>query len=61
MVYPDADEVSTWAESAMSWAVGSGLITGTLESGVTYLSPTSDTTRAQGAQIVYRYILALAG
>ncbi len=51
--YKDADEVSDWAKEAMMWANGTGLITGMSE---TILSPKGDSTRAQLATILERYI-----
>lgn len=51
--YEDAASVSSWAESAMKWAVSQGLITGT---GSTTLSPSGKATRAQVATILMRYI-----
>ena len=53
IAYTDASSVSTWAETAMKWAVSQGLITGTSD---TTLSPTATATRAQVAAILQRYI-----
>ena len=47
--YSDASKVSDWAKSAMQWAVGSGIISGT---SATTLDPAGTTTRAQMAQIL---------
>lgn len=50
--YSDASQVASYATDSMSWAVGSGLITGT--SGTT-LSPAGSATRAQAAVILARF------
>lgn len=55
--YSDASQVASYATESMSWAVGSGLITGT--SG-TILSPASSATRAQAAVILARFCQNLA-
>ena len=53
--YPDWEEVGSWAEEALSWAVGAGLIQGTESGGVVYLSPKNECTRAMTATILYRF------
>lgn len=50
--YDDGSSVSDWAEEAMVWAIGEGLIEGV---GSNKLAPTADTTRAQLAQILMRF------
>lgn len=50
--FTDAGKVSTWATTAVRWAVDAGLIKGT---GTTTLSPTSDSTRAQVATVLMRF------
>lgn len=50
--YTDAGKVSTWADTAVRWAVSAGLIEGT--SGST-LSPSGSATRAQVATILMRF------
>jgi len=50
--YIDADSVSSWAKDAMSWAVGSGLISGMTE---TTLGPGGSATRAQVAVILMNF------
>ena len=50
--YGDAERVSSFALDAMSWAEGTGLITGT---GSSMLNPKGLTTRAQMATIIMRY------
>ena len=43
----------------MRWAVGEGLITGVSTAGGIFLRPQNNTTRAQFATIVSRYLTAL--
>lgn len=50
--YADAGQISPYAVEAMSWATGSGLITGTSD---TTLSPAGFATRAQAAVILTRF------
>ena len=50
--FPDADEVSTWAEDAMNWAISVGVIGGT-DSGE--LNPGGTATRAEVATILMRF------
>ena len=50
---PDAAQISSWALEAMRWAAGTGLIEGD-ETGA--LSPAADTTRAQAAAFMVRYL-----
>ncbi|MDR2711546.1 MAG: S-layer homology domain-containing protein [Clostridiales bacterium] len=50
--YTDASKTSLWAKSAMQWAVGSGLISGRT---LTTLAPQGEMTRAEIAQILFRY------
>lgn len=52
--FPDAAEVSAWAEDALGWAYGSEIISGDLSNGVTYLRPKNDATRAQVAAMLMR-------
>ena len=54
--YPDAKDVSDWAEEAMRWAVGEGLIGGKTVDGQLCLSPRSTATRAEVALIVMNYV-----
>lgn len=54
--YTDAGRVSGWAEDAVSWAAASGIMTGT---STTTLSPRSNATRAQVAQIMMRFCEAV--
>lgn len=48
--FSDSDQVSAYAQEAVSWAVDKGLIKGTSS---TTLSPKSTLTRAQAAQVFY--------
>ncbi len=57
--YPDADTISIYAEDAMTWAVGEGLINGIASEGKdTILAPRNNATRAQFAAIIMRYLEA---
>jgi hypothetical protein len=49
--FPDADQVSEYAQKAMSWAVANGVIKG--DDGM--LDPQGNATRAQVAAILQRY------
>lgn len=53
--YPDGDQVSSWAETAFSWANANGLINGNDEGGVLYLDPKDSTTRGQMASILMKF------
>lgn len=49
-VYPDADEISRFARSAMAWALDRGILRGSSEhGGILYLNPKSTVTRAEAA------------
>ena len=50
---PDAASVSTWAQSAMTWAMNIGLVEGDENGAVT---PTATATRAQAAALIMRYL-----
>ena len=50
--FKDAAKVDSWADAAMQWAVGSGIVTG---SG-SMLNPLAKITRAEAASILYRYL-----
>lgn len=56
--FSDGGKVSNYAAQAMSWAVGSGLISGV---GENTLSPQSGATRAQAATILMRFNQEIAG
>lgn len=51
-VFHDAEDTSDWAEKAISWAVGVGLLSG---KGNGILDPTGTATRAEVAQILMNY------
>lgn len=51
--FADAAEISEYAISAMNWAVGNGLMKGKTES---TLNPQDNTTRAEVAAVIRRYI-----
>lgn len=50
--FSDISQISSWAMTAMQWAVGNDLISGT---GDTTLTPGGSATRAQGAAILCRF------
>ncbi len=50
----DKDKVSDWAEYAMNWAVGSGMING---KGMGTLDPLASATRAEIATMIHRFII----
>ena len=52
--YLDADRVSSFAEEAMKWAVGEGIITGKFEQ--TMLDPQGSASRAECAIIIMRFM-----
>ena len=56
--FPDADTISDWAETALSWANGNGLINGHEDSGK--IDPAGTTTRAQAASIIRNFDLNVA-
>ena len=53
--YSDASEVSAYAQPAMSWAVGTGLLRGIRSGSASILSPWGGTTRAQAATVLLRW------
>jgi hypothetical protein len=54
--FADSADVSSWAEEALSWAVGMGLIQGTLlDDGSIALDPQGSSTRAMVAAITQRF------
>lgn len=56
--YQDANQVSSWAQEAMEWAVGSGIINGV---SATELKPGNNATREQIAVMVWRLVTANQG
>lgn len=53
--FEDADSVSSFAKSAMKWAVAAGIVTG--KDNGTKLDPQGCTTRAECAAIIQRFIM----
>lgn len=51
--FTDKDKVSSWAETAVKWAVGKGIITGRTNGS---LDPSGSATRAEVAAMLQRYI-----
>lgn len=56
--FTDADAISPWALKALRWANAQGLVTGRT---ATTLVPQGDTTRAETATILMRYLDTIAG
>lgn len=54
--YPDQAQVSSFAVTAMQWAVGIGIITGVTSGGRTTLSAKGNATRAQVAVMLHRFL-----
>jgi hypothetical protein len=55
--YTDTADISDWAADAMAWAVANGLITGRT---TTTLAPKGNTTRAETATLLQRYLENIA-
>lgn len=55
--YADADDISPWALEALRWANAQGLVNGRTE---TTLVPQGDTTRAETATVLMRYLNSVA-
>ena len=51
----NVDKVNDWAAEAMSWAVGTGMISGVEDHGMKDLAPQGGATRAQMAAILQRF------
>ena len=58
--FVDEKDVMDYAAEPMTWAVGAGLIRGNVIDGVIVLNPLGDTTRAQMATVLMRYIEQIA-
>ena len=54
--YPDQAQVSSFAVTAMQWAVSNGIITGITSGGRTTLSAKGNATRAQVAVMLHRFL-----
>lgn len=59
--FADAENVSSWAREAMSWANAAGILSGIPLDGALYLDPRGNATRAQAASILQRYITLTLG
>jgi len=53
--FPDVSSVADWANDAVKWAVGVGLITGKSNGGAATLSPVDKAVRAEFATIIKRF------
>lgn len=54
--FQDANTVSGWATDAMLWATQNGIVSGTINNGITMLDPKGTATRAQSAMILMNYL-----
>ncbi len=54
--FADAEQVSTWAKDALSWAVAEELLSGKAANGTLLLAPQEDASRAQVATILMRFV-----
>ena len=54
--FADQSAVSSYAVTAMQWAVGNGIITGVSTNGRTTLSAKNNATRAQGSVMLHRFL-----
>ena len=54
--FADQSAVSSYAVTAMQWAVGNGIITGVSTNGRTTLSAKNNATRAEVAVMLHRYL-----
>ncbi len=54
--FPDCGSVSTYAQEAMQWAVGTGLVQGVAKGEQVLLLPKGTATRAQTAEIIMRFM-----
>lgn len=58
--YPDGVKTSIYARAGMKWAVGAGMLSGSLVNGTAYLQPQGNATRAQVASILMRFVQKFA-
>lgn len=60
--FPDANQISNYAKENLAWAVGAGLISGSKDTatGIVYLNPKGNATRAQVAQILLMLVLSIS-
>ena len=54
--FPDRDAVPDWAAKELAWAVGRGLINGSVVGETSWLKPLNQATRAQFVAILQRYL-----
>lgn len=54
--YPDHSSIYTYAKDAFSWAIGAGLIRGDKQGDTVLLNPQAESTRAQTAAVIARYL-----
>ena len=54
--FADASQVSRWATEYMRWAVGSGMISGSMKDGRYYMNPRGQATRAECATMLAQFI-----
>lgn len=54
--FADASAVSSWAAENMSWAVESGIISGSVKDGKYYMNPKGQATRAEAATMLMKFI-----
>lgn len=59
--YPDADKVSTYAKESIKWALGNKILTGRSYGNTTYLEPAGQTTRAECAVLLQRFMVQCMG
>ena len=57
-VFADTDDISAWAQPAMSWANAEGLINGVTS---TTLDPSGSAIRSQVATILMRFVETVSG
>ncbi|MBM6871573.1 S-layer homology domain-containing protein, partial [Pseudoflavonifractor phocaeensis] len=53
LIFSDADQVSDWADAGVRWAVANGILSG---KGNGILDPLGNATRAEVAQMLYRFV-----
>ena len=59
--FADGNMTGLYAQEAMGWAVGSGLIQGTSVNGTPRLLPLNNATRAEVAQVFMNYYVGILG
>lgn len=56
-IFPDSDSVFPFAQTSVSWAVGTGLLEGVKDGDAVLLKPTASVSRAQAAALLVRFLL----